>query len=96
MTLPLHPESIAALYEYLRSMPPFRTLKGMPHADEVEFWVVKDRERFGWYQRIGGRPRISISSPSIGQIVTLIETLGHEMILECSGLETGTAASIPR
>jgi len=92
MTLPLNPETIAALYEYARSLPPFSALKKMPHADDVEFRVVKDRTRFGWYQRVRGRHRISVSIVACGHTTTLVNTIGHEMIhlyLSEAGLESG-------
>jgi hypothetical protein len=78
MTLPLKPESIAALYEYARSLPPFSKLK-LPHADDVEFWIIKDRDCFAKWQLIGERHRISISALSIGTSTTLLAYLGHEM-----------------
>ena len=91
MTLPLTPESIAALYEYARSLPPFLTVK-MPHADDVEFWVVKDRERGARYQWTGDRHRISVSLLAIGHSMTLLAYIGHEMChlaVEELGLDTG-------
>lgn len=91
MTLPLNPESTALLYEYLRSLPPFSSLK-LPEADDVEFWVVKDKKRFAQWQWTGERHRIYLSSISIGQTTTLVSSLGHEMchmVVYDSGEDTG-------
>jgi hypothetical protein len=95
MTLPLKPESIAALYEYLRSLPPFSGIK-MPHADDVEIWVTKDRTCFAKWQFTGERHRVSISSASIGSTPTLTTYLGHEMChaaVHELGLNTGGTAN---
>lgn len=89
---PLRPESIALLYEYLRSLPPFARIKKMPHADDVEFFVVKDRERIAWWTWCDGIHRISISSDGVSQTATLAMYLGHEMChvaVDVSGKNTG-------
>jgi hypothetical protein len=89
---PLSTDSIALLYEYLRSLPPFRSIKKMPHADEVEFAVVVDRERIAWWTWCGGVYRISISANGVGQTATLAMYLGHEMChvaVDVTGRNTG-------
>ena len=67
------------MYEYNRSLPPFATIKKMPHADDVEFWITKDRQCFAQWKWTGERHRISISSMSIGHTATLLSSIGHEM-----------------
>jgi hypothetical protein len=92
MTHPLKPTSIALLYEYHRSLPPFCSIKKMPHADEVEFAVVMDRERIAWWQWTDGVHRISISANGVGQTSTLAMYLGHEMChvaVDVTGKNTG-------
>ncbi len=79
MSHPLTPDSIALLYEYHRSLPPFRSIKKMPHADGVEFRIVKDRARIAWCQWMGDRFRIAISANGVSQTATLAMYLGHEM-----------------
>lgn len=89
MTLPLKTESIEALYEYARSLPPFSKL---PHCDEVEFHITKDRQRFAQWQWTGERHRVYISASSIGHSATLLSSLGHEMchmVVWESGQDTG-------
>lgn len=96
MTLPLKPEPIAALYEFLRSLPPFTRLK-MPPADEVEFSVIRDRTCFAqWDCRDDGTHRIRISESAVGQTMTLVMSLGHEMVhlaVDILGKNTGGNAN---
>lgn len=90
MTLPLKPETLAAAYEYLRSLPPFSAMK-LPDSDDVEFWISKRDQEFGRYQWTGERHRISMSEKSIGHSDTLFRYLSHEMIhlhLQAAGLES--------
>jgi hypothetical protein len=77
MTLPLKPESVALLWEYLRSLPPFSGIK-MPHADDVEIWVTNDKRRFAQWMHTGEHHRVSISSATIGSTMILAMYLGHE------------------
>ena len=78
MTLHLKPESIAALYEYARSLPPFTSAR-LPESDDVEFWIVKDKRIFAAWEHTGKHHRISVSASSIGTSETLLRALGHEM-----------------
>lgn len=96
MTLPLQPESIALLYEYLRSLPPFSAIKAMPAADDVEFCVINDRSIFAKWSWHDGVHRISISSKAISQTGTLAMYLGHEAChigVDVQGLNTGGNAN---
>jgi hypothetical protein len=80
MTPPLQPEPVAILYEFLRSLPPFSTMKRkLPHADDVEFRIVKDCTCYAFWRWTGHHHSISVSSVSVGQTITLVDALGHEM-----------------
>lgn len=79
MTLPLHPEMLAAAYDYLRTTPPFSRWK-LPTSSEVKFRVVKDPTVRGWYNTRNGKHIIAISSGCVGFTSNLIETMAHEMV----------------
>lgn len=79
MTLPLTPDTLRAAYEYLATTPPFNRWN-MPDSEDVEFRVASSRRICGWYRRVGGKHRITISSGTIGRTASLIETVAHEMI----------------
>ena len=79
MPLPPNPEAIAHLYEFIRSLPPFNTIRQMPEADEVEFAWTKDKSIYAQWRLNDERHRISLSSYNTGQTVNLLGWLGHEM-----------------
>ena len=90
MTLPLKPETLEAAYEYLRTTPPFSSW-GLPEPDDVLFKVAKTRHKQGWYQWDGKRHTITGSQGRVGQTITLIALMAHEMIhlhLEEIGMES--------
>ncbi|WP_439398754.1 hypothetical protein ACRQ5Q_15265 [Bradyrhizobium sp. PMVTL-01] len=95
--LTLKPQSVALLYDYLRSFPPFASISKMPPAAEVEFHVVKDRSRIGWWSWQEGVHRISISANGVSQTATLAFYLGHEMChvaVDVQGLNTGGGENV--
>ncbi|HXQ51150.1 MAG TPA: SprT-like domain-containing protein [Stellaceae bacterium] len=80
VTLRLTPEMLATAYEFLRVSAPFRAWK-FPDADEVEFHVIRARDRRGHYCQGEGAPhRIAVSAANVGHTETLIRTVAHEMI----------------
>ena len=88
----LKANSVALLYEYLRSFPPFSGISKMPPADEVKFCIDKDRSRIGWWSWQDGVHRISISANGVSHTSTLAFYLGHEMChvaVDVQGLSTG-------
>jgi hypothetical protein len=90
MSLPLTAEMMEAAYDYLRSTPPFSSW-GLPHSDEVVFFLSSSRRKFGWYQWDGDRHTITASIHAIAYTSTLMQFMSHEMIhlnLEMRGLES--------
>jgi hypothetical protein len=66
-------------YDFLRATAPFKNWK-LPEADEVGFHVVRDPTIFADFGMEGGVPIIRVSEARNGHAVTLLATLGHEMI----------------
>jgi SprT-like family len=80
VTLRLTPEMLAGAYDFLRISSPFRGWR-LPEADDVEFEVIRARDRLGHYCKGLGAPhRIAISASNVGHTETLIRTIAHEMI----------------
>jgi hypothetical protein len=64
----------------LRSFPPFSRWN-LPPADEVEIRTPQRSDVLGeWSKWEGGHHIITISSKSHGHLITLIQTVAHEMI----------------
>lgn len=78
MTLRLHPDLIAAGYDFLRQSQPFRRWR-LPEADEIGFGVVDDPTIFADFCLLNGEPLIRVSGMN-GHTVTLLATIAHEMI----------------
>jgi predicted SprT family Zn-dependent metalloprotease len=72
------PDILHWAYEYLRHTPPFRRW-GLPHADSVEFHVIRDKSVAGRCHN-SAPTRIDISMALIQRTHSLIETMAHEMI----------------
>jgi predicted SprT family Zn-dependent metalloprotease len=71
------PDILHAAYEYLRACPPFKRWK-LPHADVIEFHVIRHQSTAG---RCHKNPlRIDISHELIKRTHSLMETMAHEMI----------------
>ena len=80
MTLRLTPDMLAAAYDFLRATPPFKSWK-LPEAEEVGFHVVRDTKIFADFgMDEAGIPLIRVSEARNGHAVTLLATMGHEMI----------------
>ena len=74
-------DHVAAVYECLRSVAPWKGMK-LPPADEVEFWTSGKPEIDGEYSRWldTGVPIIVVSYKRVGHFDTLALVVGHEMI----------------
>lgn len=79
MTLQLNPEMLAHAYEYLSCQPPFNAWN-LPPSEDVKFSVNRKKDRFAYYQMIGGVHHIVFSSRFVGRHELLIATMAHEMI----------------
>lgn len=92
MTLRLHPDLLAAAYDYLRVSTPFRGwCPRLPHSDDIGFGVVEDATIFADFCLMNGEPLIRVSGMN-GHSVTLLATVAHEMIhlyQHLSGLDKG-------
>lgn len=79
MTLKLHPEMLAAAYEYLRTTEPFKGWN-LPEADDIGFHVVKTPSMAADFGVEGNMPLIRVSLAKNGHTATLLATMAHEMI----------------
>lgn len=79
--LHITPDILASAYDFLRCTQPYKGWK-LPHSDDIEFHVTKDRELVGHYARTPRKMdhEIGISAESVSQTNTLIFYMGHEMI----------------
>lgn len=78
MTLRLHPDLIAAGYDFLRQSTPFKGWR-LPEADEIGFGIVEDPTVFADFCLMNGEPLIRVSGMN-GHTNTLLATIAHEMI----------------
>lgn len=78
MTLRLHPDLIAAGYDFLRQSQPFKGWR-LPESDEVGFGIVEDPTIFADFCLMNGEPLIRVSGMN-GHTNTLLATIAHEMI----------------
>jgi hypothetical protein len=78
MRIHVTPELMEAVYEMLRLTPPFKSWK-MPHADDVDFYVMKTRENHGDCGIENGRHFIRISYRTHKTLFAVILTMAHEM-----------------
>lgn len=79
MSLTFTSDTLRAAYDFLNETPPFNKWN-LPDGDDVEFKVIRDAGRFGWYRFDGARHVIALSSACIGHTDTLMRTMAHEMI----------------
>ena len=77
--LHITPCALEAVYQMLASIPPLSKLS-LPHAESVEFVVMRAVDRFGDYIQTPYGHRIRISSKKVGSLITLEQTMAHEMI----------------
>lgn len=77
--LPLSPDLLAHIYDYLTCLPPFDKLN-MPPSDDIKFRLMKSKKIFARYFTEGGVHRIDFSSGLVGSHAVIISTMSHEMI----------------
>lgn len=77
--LTLTPQRLAAVYECLRSFPPFSKW-GIPSAEEVAFAVSHSRKNRGAYWHDGTQHWIEVSAKNIGHFTSLAMVMAHEMV----------------
>lgn len=81
MALTITPEVLSSAYDFLRTTAPFKGWR-MPHSDEIEFRVTRDRTEHGHYNRFQGTDIhwIAMSEVSNGHTDTLLMYMAHEMV----------------
>lgn len=79
MTLRLTRDMLSAGYDFLRTTDPFSKWK-LPDSKEVKFRVIRDKKNSADFGIEGGKPTIRISEHHNGLAITLLASLGHEMI----------------
>lgn len=77
----LTPETLAAGYEFLRTTTPFKGWR-LPHADEIEFRVTREKNEHGHYNRTARTNHhwLAISEANVGHTSNLLMWLAHEII----------------
>jgi hypothetical protein len=73
-----HPDVLVSAYDFLATTRPFRGWK-LPHSDEVTFRISAANSKYGEYIWDSGRHTIDING-TIAHTMTLLATMGHEMI----------------
>lgn len=74
----LTPETVAAAYDYLASMPPFDGWN-MPDSGDVKFQIIKTKALYGQVRWTGKQYHMQISSYRCRRHVSLLSTVAHEM-----------------
>jgi hypothetical protein len=76
--LDITPEQCAAVYDMLRTMPPFNTAK-LPESDAIEWRCTHRQDIHGEFVEYDPHI-ITISTAKTGPLSTLISTVAHEMV----------------
>lgn len=79
MTITFTRDTLRAAYNYLNETPPFNRWN-LPDGDDVVFRVVRDRTVYGWHDLHRGKHVVAVSSATVGQTITLLKTVAHEMV----------------
>lgn len=88
--LSLTPETLSAAYDYLCTTLPFSRWN-LPDSDDITFKVIRSRKVFAQYIWDNGKHTIEVSSGTVGHTLTLLESMGHEMVhlhLRLTGMES--------
>lgn len=82
MSFSLTPKRLMAVYDCLRSFPPFSGWNLPESKDVYQFKVTRHIERYGHYERLKGTDKhiIAVSSKNIGHFDSLVQVMAHEMI----------------
>lgn len=77
----LTPRMLEACYNFLRTTLPFKRWK-LPEGKEVEFRVGRSRKDFGncWIHPKRGHYIVRVSGNRVFHVLSLAETVAHEMI----------------
>ena len=70
---------LAAMYDLLRTMPPFNRWK-LPPSDQVNFCASARRDCMGEHTVHRSCHRVMVSTLKHGHFDSVLETLGHEMV----------------
>jgi hypothetical protein len=74
----LTPETLAAAYDYLATMPPFDDWN-LPDSSEIRFSVIRSRKVFGQVRfDVRGHYEMQISSYTVRRHISLLATVAHE------------------
>ena len=79
MPILLTTEMLAHAYDYLACQPPFDRWNLQP-SEDIQFFVIKRRDRVAHYQLLKGKHSIAMSSKFVGRHETLLSSMAHEMI----------------
>lgn len=79
MHLPITPQRLAAIYEMLRTWPPFNRWK-LPPASSLRFHVSRARGHDAQWWISGNKHHIETSERRHYHLLTLIISMAHEMI----------------
>jgi len=79
MTLRLTPDLLAAGYDYLRQTEPFKGWR-LPEAEGIGFAVIADHKVYADFGTLNDTPIIRVSTAKNGHTLTILATLGHEMV----------------
>jgi hypothetical protein len=77
--LPLSTEVLRAAYDYLEATPPFCKWN-LPQGEDVHFRVVKTNRWSAQHWKWANGHHIDISRGKIGQTITLMVAMAHEMV----------------
>ena len=79
MTISLSPDMLRAAYDFLNETSPFNKWN-LPDGEEIEFRVVRSRDKYAYHDLDGGKQTIAFSSLTVGHTATLIRVMAHEMV----------------
>lgn len=80
MNLKLTPGALASAYDYLRQTDPFKGWK-LPPSAEIRFKVIQREDVYAeFYIDDDKMPVIAVSDKKNGHTVTVMASVGHEMI----------------
>lgn len=85
----LTPDTLRATYDYLRAMPPFRRWR-LPPGRAVTFKVAR-MDDFAECEECNGQFTLRVSERTNGHLITLLQTMAHEMGHMHAGMNHGKA-----
>lgn len=76
---PVDPEDVAAVYDMLRALRPFRRWK-LPPSESVKFFIRPMPKESAEWRYDGTTHEVHISALNIGHLDNLVQSVAHEMI----------------